>query len=105
MTSGSPLTDRPLDNLTDRRLAQLEEKAVTNYCLTGRGGTMFLAADHPEGNTKDGEYLAKKLDEAIKIVDALKMKPLLGSIVTYNATVMLKANKVLDNEEEYPDGN
>ena len=58
---------------------------------------MFLAADYPEGNTTDGEYLAKKLDEAIKIVEALKMKPLLGSIVTDTAAVMLKANKVLDN--------
>ena len=64
---------------------------------------MFLAADYPEGKTNDGEYLAKKLDEAIKIVEALKMKPLLGSIVTENAAEMLKANKVLDNEEEYPD--
>ena len=64
---------------------------------------MFLAADSPEGNTKDGEYLAKNSDKAIKIVEALKMKPLLGSIVTDNAAVMLKANKVLDNEEEYPD--
>ena len=41
----------------------VRRKAVTNYCLTGRGGTMFLAADYPDGNTKDGEYLAKKLDE------------------------------------------
>ena len=31
------------------------------------------------------------------------MKPLLCSIVTDNAAVMLKANKVLVNEEEYPD--
>ena len=64
---------------------------------------MFLAADYPEGNTKDGEYLAKNLGEAIKVSDALKMKPLLGSIVTDNAAVMLKANNVMENEEEYPD--
>ena len=65
---------------------------------------MIHAADFPEGNTKDGEYLAKKLEQAIKILEALKMKPLLSYIVTDNAAVMLKANKVLDNEEEYPDG-
>ena len=64
---------------------------------------MFLAADYPEGNTKDGECLAKKLAEAIKIVDALKMRTLLGSIVTDNTAVMLKANKVLENGEEYTD--
>ena len=43
------------------------------------------------------------MDEAIKIVYALNIKPLLGSIVTDNAGVMLKANKVLQNDEEYPD--
>ena len=43
------------------------------------------------------------MDEAIKSVEALKVKPLLCSIVTDNAAVMLKVNKVLDNEEEYED--
>ena len=83
--------------------SNIRRESVLNYIVAGQKGCMFLKADFPKENTKNADYIAERIDEALKVVAELKLKPPVSTLVTDNAAVMLAAHKVLDEAAAYED--